>query len=95
VAIIVSELKIEPFPLKRGYWGRGECRVNSEEGSIVEVLIIDPLGNRLWAERRGEGLFVLEGNIPHDVPTGSYTLYLVARDNKGNEERKPITIEIT
>lgn len=92
--ISVSDLKIEPFPLKRGYWGRGECRVTSDEGSIVEVVVIDPLGNRLWAERRGEDIFVLEGNIPYDVPTGTYTLYLVARDSKGNEERKPITIEI-
>jgi hypothetical protein len=94
MAINISDLKIEPFPLKRGYWGRGECKITSEEGSIVEVFVIDPVGNRLWAERRGEDLFVLEGNIPYDAPPGSYTVYLVARDSKGNEERRAITIEI-
>ncbi|MBC7328490.1 hypothetical protein H5T87_10350 [bacterium] len=94
MAITITDLKIDPMPLKRGYWGRGEAKIKSEEGAIVEVFVIDPLGNRYWAERRGEDIFVIEGTIPYDAPQGSYTLYLVVRDSKGNEERKPINIEI-
>lgn len=93
MSVTISDVKIEPFPVRRGGWARGECKATSDEGNIVEVVVIDPLGTRYWAERRGD-LFVLEGEIPYSIPAGKYILYLVARDDKGGEARMNVELEV-
>ena len=44
MAINISDLKIEPFPLKRRYWGRGECKITSDEGKYSGSIRYRPNG---------------------------------------------------
>lgn len=101
MAIQISDIKVDPYPLQPGKKVKVTARITSPNG-IESVKIYDPRGWVLTAyddgthgdEVAGDGIYTLVEEVPYDASPGEYTITVVITDKAGEVLRKDYTIKV-
>jgi len=94
MAISISDIEYTPNPMVAGKKVKATCKVTADE-EMQSVKIYDPEYRALEAKDvEGNGVYMLETDVPYDAPPGTYYITVVATDKKGDTERKSVSIKI-
>ena len=93
MAIVIEDLKYTPDPMAAGGKVKATAKVTADEG-VASVRLYTPDYRTLEAHDEGNGIFVIESDVPYDADPGYYDVTLVATDKKGNTNRKTVQIRI-
>ena len=101
MAIEISDVKIEPYPIQPGKKVKVTAKITSPNG-IESVKVYDPRGWVLTAyddgthgdEVAGDGIYTLVEEVPFDAPPGEYYATLVVTDKAGEVLRKGFTLKV-